>query len=116
MYEGEESRTNDNLFLGEIEVPALPQINVCFEVDSDGIVKVTAEGKTMRLEGRLSAEEIGRDAEWYKEEDKGKDTFEFSAHEMSNRLKKLENSAHETSNSLKKLEKVLEVVLETIDI
>lgn len=112
MYEGEESRTNDNLFLGEIEVPALPQINVCFEVDSDGIVKVTAEGKTMRLEGRLSAEEIGRDAEWYKE----KDTFEFSAHEMSNRLKKLENSAHETSNSLKKLEKVLEVVLETIDI
>ncbi|XP_057434322.1 heat shock cognate 70 kDa protein 1-like [Lotus japonicus] len=112
VYEGEESRTNDNLFLGEIEVPALPQINVCFEVDSGGIVKVTAEGKTMRLEGRLSAEEIGRDAEWYKE----KDTFEFSAHEMSNRLKKLENSAYETSNSLKKLEKGLEVVLESIDI
>lgn len=88
VYEGERSRAKDNHLLGTFELTGIPpaprgvpQINVCFDIDANGILNVSAEdkgsGKSEKIvitndKGRLSKEEIERmvqDAEKYKEED-----------------------------------------------
>lgn len=88
VYEGERARAQHNNLLGKFDLngipPAprgIPQINVKFDVDANGILNVTAEdkgsGKTEKIvitndKGRLSKEDIERmfnDAEKYKEED-----------------------------------------------
>ena len=88
VYEGERARAKDNHLLGTFELSGIPpaprgvpQINVCFDIDANGILNVTAEdkasGKSEKIvitndKGRLSKEEIERmvqDAEKYKEED-----------------------------------------------
>ncbi|OLL26648.1 glucose-regulated [Neolecta irregularis DAH-3] len=89
VHEGERTLTKDNNFLGKFELggipPAprgVPQIAVTFEIDANGILKVTAEdkaaGNTESItitndKGRLSKEEIERmvtEAEEFAEEDK----------------------------------------------
>ena len=89
VYEGERSMTKDNNNLGKFEltnIPAaprgVPQIEVSFELDANGILKVSAAdkgtGKSESItitndKGRLSTEEIERmvaEAEKYAEEDK----------------------------------------------
>jgi len=89
VYEGERSMTKDNHLLGQFELTGIPpaprgvpQIEVTFEVDANGILQVSAEDKgtgkkeqiTITAEkGRLSEEEIERmvkEAEMYAEEDK----------------------------------------------
>ncbi|KAI9818888.1 MAG: ATPase with role in protein import into the ER [Pycnora praestabilis] len=89
VYEGERSMTKDNNNLGKFEltgIPAaprgVPQIEVSFELDANGILKVTAgdkgTGKSESItitndKGRLSQEEIDRmvaEAEKFAEEDK----------------------------------------------
>jgi hypothetical protein len=89
VFEGERSMTKDNNQLGKFEltgIPAaprgVPQIEVSFELDANGILKVSAgdkgTGKSESItitndKGRLSAEEIERmveEAEKYAEEDK----------------------------------------------
>ena len=88
VYEGERSMTRDNNLLGKFELnnipPAprgVPQIEVTFEIDANGIMKVMAADKgTGRSEsititndkGRLSKEEIDRmvqEAEEFAEQD-----------------------------------------------
>ena len=88
VYEGERSMTKDNNLLGKFELnnipPAprgTPQIEVTFEVDANGIMKVSAADKgTGRTEsititndkGRLTPEEIERmvaEAEEFAEQD-----------------------------------------------
>lgn len=88
VYEGERSMTKDNSLLGTFELnnipPAprgVPQIEVTFEIDANGIMKVSAADKgTGRSEsititndkGRLSKEEIDRmvaEAEEFAEQD-----------------------------------------------
>lgn len=88
VFEGERSMTKDNNLLGKFELnnipPAprgVPQIEVTFEVDANGIMKVMAADKgTGRSEsititndkGRLSKEEIDRmvaEAEEFAEQD-----------------------------------------------
>jgi L1 cell adhesion molecule like protein len=88
VYEGERARAKDNHLLGTFELSGIPpaprgvpQISVCFDIDANGILNVTAEdkasGKSEKIvitndKGRLSKEEIERmvqDAEKYKEED-----------------------------------------------
>eukprot|EP00594_Rhizosolenia_setigera_P001819 CAMPEP_0178953728 /NCGR_PEP_ID=MMETSP0789-20121207/8582_1 /TAXON_ID=3005 /ORGANISM="Rhizosolenia setigera, Strain CCMP 1694" /LENGTH=656 /DNA_ID=CAMNT_0020635023 /DNA_START=69 /DNA_END=2039 /DNA_ORIENTATION=- len=89
VYEGERSMTKDNHLLGKFELggipPAprgVPQIEVSFEVDANGILNVGAEdkgtGKSEKItitaeKGRLSEEEIERmvrEAEEFADEDK----------------------------------------------
>ncbi|KAF2821483.1 78 kDa glucose-regulated protein-like protein [Ophiobolus disseminans] len=89
VYEGERALTKDNNMLGKFELqdipPAargVPQIEVSFEVDADGILKVSAldkgTGKSQSVtisndKGRLSAADIERmveEAEEFAEEDK----------------------------------------------
>jgi L1 cell adhesion molecule like protein len=89
VYEGERRFTRDNNLLGRFELngitPArrgVPEIEVKFDIDANGILTVTAEekGKNNKKniqikndKGRLSQEEIERmvnDAENYKEQDR----------------------------------------------
>lgn len=89
VYEGERAMTKDNVFLGKFDLngipPAprgVPQIEVTFEVDANGILQVSAEDKgtgkaekiTITAEtGRLSHEEIERmvkEAEEFAQEDR----------------------------------------------
>jgi len=89
VYEGERAMTSQNNLLGKFELTGIPpaprgvpQIEVGFEVDADGIMKVSASdkvsGKSESItitndKGRLSSDEIDRmvrEAEEYAEEDK----------------------------------------------
>ncbi|KAJ3980339.1 heat shock protein 70 family [Lentinula detonsa] len=88
VYEGERTLTKDNNLLGKFELSSIPpaprgvpQIEVTFEIDANGIMKVGAADKgtgksesiTIKNEkGRLSQEEIDRmvaDAEKFASED-----------------------------------------------
>jgi heat shock 70kDa protein 1/2/6/8 len=88
VYEGERKLTRDNRLLGRFDLSGIPpaprgvpQIEVTFDVDSNGILSVTASDKangksekiTIRNEkGRLSKEEIDemiKNAERFKDED-----------------------------------------------
>ncbi|KAJ3753171.1 heat shock protein 70 family [Lentinula raphanica] len=88
VYEGERSLTKDNNLLGKFELSGIPpaprgvpQIEVTFEIDANGIMRVGAADKgtgksesiTIKNEkGRLSQEEIDRmvaDAEKFASED-----------------------------------------------
>jgi heat shock protein 5 len=89
VFEGERSMTKDNHLLGKFELSGIPpaprgvpQIEVTFEVDANGILQVSAEdkgtGKAEKItitaeKGRLSEEDIERmvkEAEEFAEEDK----------------------------------------------
>lgn len=89
VYEGERAMTKDNNLLGKFELTGIPpaprgvpQIEVSFELDANGILKVSAHDKgTGKQEsititndkGRLTQEEIDRmvqEAEKFAEEDK----------------------------------------------
>ena len=88
VYEGERQRTKDNNLMGKFELTGIPpaprgvpQIEVTFDLDANGIMNVSAvekgTGKSNKIvitndKGRLSKEEIERmlaDAEKYKDED-----------------------------------------------
>lgn len=88
VFEGERARTKDNNLLGKFEFSGIPpaprgvpQINVCFDIDANGILNVSAEDKVggqknkitiTNDEGRLSKEEIEKmvqETEKYKAED-----------------------------------------------
>ncbi|KAG0590148.1 hypothetical protein M758_1G074300 [Ceratodon purpureus] len=88
VYEGERARTRDNNLLGKFELSGIPpaprgvpQVNVVFDMDANGILNVSAEDKTAGVKnkititndkGRLSKQDIEKmvqDAEKYKSED-----------------------------------------------
>jgi endoplasmic reticulum chaperone BiP len=89
VFEGERSMTKDNHLLGKFELTGIPpaprgvpQIEVTFEIDANGILQVSAEdkgtGKAEKItitaeKGRLSDEDIERmvrEAEEFADEDK----------------------------------------------
>ena len=112
VFEGERSRTKDNNLLGKFELQGIPpaprgvpQINVCFDIDANGILNVSAEDKSTGQKnkititndkGRLSKEDIERmvqEAEKYKAEDEehkkkieAKNGLENYAYNMKNTM------------------------------
>lgn len=112
VFEGERPLTRDNHKLGEFNLTGIPpmprgvpQIEVTYDVDADGILNVTAveksSGKSEKITitndtGRLSNEDIERmvqEAEKYKESDeKEKKRIEERS--------KLENLIHQSKSSL----------------
>merc|ERR1719392_100200 len=124
VYEGERSRTKDNNLLGKFELggipPAprgVPQIEVTFDIDANGVLNVTAEdkgasGKKANItitndKGRLSKDDIDRmvrEAEQYAEEDKkakeridAKNQLESYCYQMKNTIEedKFKNAVSE---------------------
>ena len=88
VYEGERAMTKDNNLLGKFELTGIPpaprgvpQIEVTFDIDANGILNVSAADKSTGKQnkititndkGRLSKEDIERmvnDAEKYKKDD-----------------------------------------------
>jgi len=88
VYEGERAMTRDNRLLGQFQLDGIPpaprgvpQIEVSFDLDSNGILNVAAEDKTTgksnkititNEKGRLSKEDIERmvkEAEQFRQED-----------------------------------------------
>merc|ERR1719253_1005988 len=117
VYEGERSMTKDNHNLGKFELTGIPpaprgvpQIEVTFEVDANGILQVSAEdsatGKAEKItitaeKGRLTEEEIERmvrEAEQFAEED-------AKVKEKVDKRNALEGYAYNLRNSLEDEEK-----------
>ncbi|GAA6050010.1 hypothetical protein NBRC10513_001344 [Rhodotorula toruloides] len=124
VYEGERARTKDNNLLGKFELSGIPpaprgvpQIEVTFDIDANGILNVSASDKTtgksnkITITGRLSKEEIERmvnEAEKYKAEDEAaaaritaKNGLETYAYSLRNSIDgdlkdKIEGSDRET--------------------
>lgn len=131
VFEGERQRTKDNNLLGKFELTGIPpaprgvpQIEVTFDMDANGIMNVSAlekgTGKTNKIvitndKGRLSKEEIERmlaEAEKYKDEDEAeanrvsaKNGLESYAYSLRNTLsdpkvdEKLESDDKEKLNT-----------------
>ena len=112
VFEGERTLTKDNNMLGQFQLSGIPpaprgvpQIEVTFDVDANGILNVSAMDKgsgsshNIKIEndkGRLSKDDIERmvsDAEKYKEEDE----MVQKRIETRNRL---ENLVYQTKGSL----------------
>ena len=111
VFEGERTMTKDNNILGKFDLSGIPpaprgvpQIEVMFDIDANGILNVSAKDKSTGKEnkititndsGRLSKEDIDRmvsDAEKFKEEDdKLKDKVE-SKNGLENFCFSLKNS------------------------
>jgi len=139
VYQGERSMTKDNVLLGKFELSGIPpaprgvpQIEVTFEIDANGILSVGAEDKgTSKSEsititpdkGRLSEEEIERmvrEAEEFAEEDKlmkqtidARNKLEGYAFNMRNAIEDEEQLADKISDEDK--ETIEEAVREVID-
>jgi heat shock protein 5 len=139
VYEGERSMTKDNNLLGKFELTSIPpaprgvpQIEVSFELDANGILKVSAhdkgtgKGESITItndKGRLTQEEIDRmvaEAEKYAEEDKAtrerieaRNGLENYAFNLKNQVNDEEGMGSKISEDEK--ETILEAVKETQD-
>ncbi|KAJ9501124.1 ATPase with role in protein import into the ER [Exophiala xenobiotica] len=139
VYEGERSLTKDNNLLGKFELTGIPpaprgvpQIEVSFELDANGILKVSAgdkgTGKSESItitndKGRLSPEEIDRmvaEAEQFAEEDKVVREKIEARNKLENYAVSLKNQANDEEGLGGKIddddkETLLEAVKETQD-
>eukprot|EP00004_Rigifila_ramosa_P003753 TRINITY_DN13_c0_g1_i1.p1 TRINITY_DN13_c0_g1~~TRINITY_DN13_c0_g1_i1.p1 ORF type:complete len:677 (-),score=198.73 TRINITY_DN13_c0_g1_i1:41-2011(-) len=137
VYEGERARTKDNNLLGKFELSGIPpaprgvpQIEVTFDIDANGILNVSAEDKSTGKKdkititndkGRLSKDDIERmvsDAEKYKAEDEkhrerveAKNALENYAYSMRNTIQEEPLASKISAEDKKKIEdKVKEAV------
>merc|ERR1712193_204473 len=141
VYQGQGSRTRDNNLLGKFELTGIPpaprgvpQINVIYNIDANGILNVSAEDKTTGVKnkititndkGRLSSEEIERlvqEAEKYKAEDEAhkkkvdaKNGLENYAYNMKNTINddKVKDKIDEADK--KKIEDAIEETINWLD-
>ena len=141
VYEGERSMTRDNNILGKFQLDGIPpaprgvpQIEVTFDIDANGILNVTAKDKSSGKEnkititndkGRLSKDEIEqmvRDAEKFKEEDEenrkkieSKNSLENYAFQLKNTLNDEKLKDKFSDSDREALEKASSEALEWVD-
>jgi len=141
VFEGERSRTRDNNLLGKFELSGIPpaprgvpQITVCFDIDANGILNVSAEDKTTGQKnkititndkGRLSKEDIERmvqEAEKYKSEDEehkkkieAKNAVENYAYNMRNTLNDEKVAGNLDAADKEKITKEVDAAIEWLD-
>ena len=139
VFEGERSRTRDNNLLGKFELSGIPpaprgvpQINVCFDIDANGILNVSAEDKSTGQKnkititndkGRLSKDDIERmvaEAEKYKAEDEqhkgkieAKNALENYAYNMRNTVR--DSGVKLPEEDKKAIEKVIDDAIHWLD-
>jgi heat shock protein 1/8 len=141
VYEGERSMTRDNNLLGKFELSGIPpaprgvpQIEVTFDIDANGILNVSAEDKTTGKKnkititndkGRLSKDDIERmvkDAEKFKVEDEknkerieAKNGLENYAYSLRNTLKDDKVAGKMDSEDKEKLEKAIDEAVKWLE-
>jgi L1 cell adhesion molecule like protein len=141
VYEGERSRTRDNNLLGKFELSGIPpaprgvpQISVCFDIDANGILNVSAEDKSTGQKnkititndkGRLSKDEIERmvqEAEKYKAEDEehkkkieSKNGLENYAYNMRNTIRDEKTAGKLDPADKKTIESAIDKAIEWLD-
>ncbi|XP_021996828.2 heat shock 70 kDa protein [Helianthus annuus] len=141
VYEGERAQTKDNNLLGKFELTGIPpaprgvpQINVTFDIDANGILNVSAEDKTAGVKnkititndkGRLSKDEIERmvqEAERYKAEDEevkkkveARNALENYAYNMRNTVKDEKFAAKLSADDKGTIEKAVADGLEWLE-
>ncbi|KAI9503697.1 Heat shock protein ssb1 [Coemansia sp. RSA 1358] len=141
IYEGERVMTKENNLLGNFDlngiIPAprgVPELEVTFDIDANGILKVTALDKASgrkanitisNATGHLSAADIERmvsEAEKFKEEDKGreeaiqaKNDLEATIHQIESTMSDINVEARLRRKDRDDLEAALSEALECID-
>lgn len=141
VYEGERARTKDNNLLGKFELSGIPpaprgvpQIEVTFDLDANGIMNVSAiekgTGKSNKIvitndKGRLSKEDIERmlaEAEKYKAEDEAessrisaKNGLESYAYSLKNTLSDSKVDEKLDASDKEKLKSEIDKVISWID-
>ncbi|MEW5305327.1 MAG: hypothetical protein WDW38_005632 [Sanguina aurantia] len=141
VYEGERARTKDNNLLGKFELTGIPpaprgvpQINVIFDIDANGILNVSAEDKTTgnknkititNDKGRLSKDDIERmvqEAEKYKSDDEShklkieaKNGLENYAYNMRNTIREEKVQGQLSSSDKEAIEKALTGAIEWLE-
>ncbi|TKY66189.1 Heat shock cognate 70 kDa protein 2 [Spatholobus suberectus] len=140
VYEGERTRAKDNNLLGSFVLSGFPPaprghpLYVCFAIDANGILTVSAEEKTNGTKSeitiingkeRLSAEEIGRliqEAEKYREEDKrflrkakAMNSLDRYVYKMRNGLKRKDISSKLCSPARKKINSAITKATNLLD-
>ncbi|EDO08557.1 heat shock 70kDa family protein [Babesia bovis T2Bo] len=116
VFEGERAMTKDNNLLGKFHLTGIapaprgvPQIEVTFDIDANGILNVTAmdksTGKSEHVtitndKGRLSTADIERmvaEAEKFKEEDEARRSCVEAKHQLENYCYSMRNTLNEDS-------------------
>ncbi|OLY84236.1 Heat shock protein HSS1, partial [Smittium mucronatum] len=141
VFEGERARTQDNNLLGKFELSGIPpaprgvpQVEVTFDVDANGILNVTAldktTGRTNKItitndKGRLSKEDIERmvnDAEKYKKDDEevaarisARNGLESMAYNLRNSLQDEKVGGQMEAEDKTKLEAAVKECIEWLD-
>ncbi|KAJ2232539.1 Heat shock protein ssb1 [Coemansia sp. RSA 485] len=141
IYEGERPMTKDNNRLGDFDlngiIPAprgVPELEVTFDIDANGILKVTAVDKASgrkanitisNATGHLSAADIERmvnEAEKFKEEDKGreesiqaKNNLEALIHQIESTVSDITVSTRLKNKDRETLENALAESMEWLD-
>ncbi|KAK9072981.1 hypothetical protein SSX86_007303 [Deinandra increscens subsp. villosa] len=141
VYQGERIKSTDNHLLGKFTVSGIPlapkrevTVQVCFEIDPDGILKVTAKilstGMSNQLtigseKGRLSKDDIEKlvkEAEKYKLEDKvykkrvnACHALEDYIHKMKKKVKEYNTNKRVNPDSLRKMENAIDETNEWLE-
>merc|ERR1712107_901403 len=137
VFEGERSMTKDNHLLGKFELSGIPpaprgvpQIEVTFEIDANGILQVSAEdkgtGKAEKItitaeKGRLSEEDIERmvkEAEEFADEDAkvkdridGRNGLEGYLYNVKNSI---EDEEEDYEEKQKEVEKIVNPIMQNV--
>jgi len=120
VYEGERPMTRDNNLLGKFELSGIapmprgtPELECTFELNADGILKVTAMDKATGRKanitisngaGRLSAADIERmvtEAEKFKDEDRKNEEIVQSKQELESYIYQIQGTLNEPNVSMK---------------
>jgi len=141
VYEGERAMTKDNNLLGKFELSGIPpaprgvpQIEVTFDVDANGIMNVSASDKTTgksnkititNEKGRLSKDDIERmvnEAEKFKKDDEeikdrihAKNALENYAYSLRNTTQDDNLKSKFTPEDLEKLNKAIDDTVQWLD-
>jgi heat shock 70kDa protein 1/2/6/8 len=141
VYEGERAMTKDNHLLGKFELTGIPpaprgvpQIEVTFDIDANGILNVTAVDKSTKKEnkivitndkGRLSKDEIERmvsEAEKYKKDDEhqreriaAKNSLESYCYNMKQTIEDEKSQTKISSEDKQKIKEACDEALKWLD-